>query len=82
MPEGDMEGIGREKASMKSLQLSPNATLLTYQETGNLGHNGGLEVVEEKLLYWTWGLLHRREFMTVTISSVKSATILEVMESR
>lgn len=48
-----MEGIGREKASMKSLQLSPNATPLTYQETGNLRHNGGLEVVEGKLLYWT-----------------------------
>lgn len=52
MPEGDLQGIGRERASIESLQLSPNATLLTYQETGNLRHNGGLEVVEGKL--WDW----------------------------
>lgn len=60
-PEGDMQGTGRERTSIESLQLSPNGTLLTYQETGNLRHNGGLEVVEAKLLDWMWGLLDRKE---------------------
>lgn len=82
VPDGGMQGIVREKASTVFLQLPLNATILTYQETGVLRYNGGVEAMRVKILDWMWGLLHQREFVTITINLGKCPMVQEVMDSR